>query len=129
MHLSKKDVIATGLVVAAVVLYLLWVADAAPPGLSATRATGTVILALGFAASAVAVVPSFEQLLHGNRVYLAVTSLLGLVALAGGVVMLVSASEAGLAVVVVAMVAMWAIATTHHTLQAKTEPTVLTARR
>ena len=46
--------------------------------MSGTRATGTVILALGFAAAATAVVPGFGQLLHGNKIYMTVTSLIGL---------------------------------------------------
>lgn len=44
--LPKKDVIATGLVAVAAVLYLLWVSCSSPPGMRAIRATGAVILAL-----------------------------------------------------------------------------------
>lgn len=119
MNVSKKDEIATGLVAIAGVLYLMWVTDSSPAGLSDVRATGTLILALGFAASATAVVPSFDQLLHGNRVYVAVTSLIGLVAVIGGVLMLVAESSSGLAVVMGAMVVLWLIATIHHSLLAK----------
>jgi hypothetical protein len=122
MRLPKKDLIATGLVAVAVVLYLLWIADWALPAMSGTRATGIVVLGLGFAASAVAVVPGFDQLIRGNRTYLAVTSLLGLVALVGGVQMLWSASGGGLTVLVATMVTLWAIATTHHLLLARAEP-------
>jgi hypothetical protein len=96
MRIPKRDVFATGLVVLAGLLYLLWATEAAPPGLSGTRATGVVVLALGFAASASAVVPGFDQLIHGNKVYLVTTSLIGLVALAGGVQMLHVGSEVGL---------------------------------
>jgi hypothetical protein len=45
---------------------LLWAIDSTLPGMSSTRATGVAVLALGFAASASAVVPAFGQLLHGN---------------------------------------------------------------
>ena len=86
------------------------------------RATGLIILALGFAASPSAVVPSFAQLLHGNKIYVTVTSLIGLVAAIAGVLMLVAESDAGLAVVMAAMVVMWLIATIHHSLLAKTAP-------
>ena len=122
MNLPKKDVIATGLVAVAGVLYLLWVTGSSPPGTSGMRVTGMVILALGFAASASAVVPSFGQLLHGNKIYVTVTSLIGLAAAIGGVLMLVAESDAGLAVVMAAMVVLWLIATIHHTLLAKTAP-------
>lgn len=122
MHLPKKDVIATGLVAVACALYLLWLVGSSPPGLSGLRATGLVILALGFAASAMAVVPGFDQLLHGNKVYLSVTSLIGLVAAVGGVLVLVAESEAALAVVMAAMVVMWLMATIHHGQLARTAP-------
>ncbi len=119
MTLQKRDLVATGLVAAAGVIYLLWLLDTVPTAMSSVRVAGAVILALGFAASATAVVPTFGQLLHGNRVYLAVTSLLGFVALIAGVVMLVGSSQNALTVVMVAMVAMWLIATIHHSLLAK----------
>lgn len=122
MNLPKKDVIATSLVALAGVLYLLWVTGSAPPGMSGMRATGIVILALGFAASATAVVPGFGQLMHGNKIYMTATSLIGLIALIGGVLMLVAESDAGLAVVMGAMVVLWLIATIHHSLLAKTAP-------
>jgi hypothetical protein len=125
MRLPKRDIIATVLVAVAAALYLLWLLDATLPGLSDTRATGLAILALGFAASASAVVPGFEGLMHGNKTYLAATTLLGLVAFAGGLTVVIWSASAGLAVLVVAMAALWAISTTHHLLlaTAKSEPT------
>ena len=120
MHIPRRDVIATCLVATAAVLYVLWLADAALPSMSGTRATGTVILGLGFAASATAVVPGFDQLMHGNKVYLATMSLLGLTAFIAGVLMVWSAGSTALAVLVAVMVALWAISTTHHTLMART---------
>ena len=133
MRLPKKDIIATALVAVAVALYLLWLLDATLPGMNDTRVTGLAVLALGFAASASAVVPGFEQLMHGNKAYLSVTTLLGLVAFAGGLTMVLWASSAGLGVMVGAMAALWAISTTHHLLLTKgqSEPatTQLTAAR
>ena len=122
MRIPRRDVIATCLVAAAAVLYVLWLADSAPPGMSGTRATGILILGLGFAASATAVVPGFEQLLHGNKAYLAATSLLGLVAFAAGVLMLWSAGSTALAVLMAVMLALWAVSTTHHAMTARTGP-------
>jgi hypothetical protein len=126
MQFPKRDVIATGLVAAAGLVYLLWAVGSTLPGMSGVRASGIVVLALGFAASASAVVPSFDQLLHGNKAYLAVTSLVGVVAVIGGVQMLVAASETGLGVVMVAMVVLWLVATIHHTLLAQTALPTLT---
>lgn len=114
MNLQKRDRVATGFVAVAGVLYLLWLLDSLPSSMSSVRTTGAIILGLGFAASATAVVPTFGELLHGSKVYMAGTSLLGLVALAAGIVMLVGESETALAVLMAAMVVLWAIATTHH---------------
>jgi len=120
MHLPKRDIIATGLVAAAGLLYALWAIESTLPGLSSIRATGIVILALGVAASASAVVPGFDQLIHGNKVYLVVASLIGVVAFIGGLQVLVAANETGLGVMLVAMVVLWLIATIHHSLLAQT---------
>ena len=120
MTLQKRDLVATGLVATAGVIYLLWLLDSVPSAMSDVRVTGAVILALGFVASATAVVPTFGQLLDGNKAYLALTSMLGLVALIAGVVMLAESSQTALAVVMVAMFAMWLIATINHSLLAKT---------
>ena len=119
MHLPRRDIIATGLVAIAGLLYLLWAIDSTLPGMSSTRVTGVAVLALGFAASASAVVPGFGQLLHGNRAYLAITSLIGLAAAAAGVQMLITASGGGLTLVMAAMAVLWLIATFHHSLPAK----------
>ena len=114
MRFSRRDLVATGLVAAAGLTYALWAIDSTVPGLHGTRASGTVVLVLGFLASASAVVPTFDRLLRGNRVYLVGTALVGLVALAGGMAMLVAASRTGLAVLMAAMAVLWLVATVHH---------------
>jgi hypothetical protein len=118
-RLPKKDIIATCAVAAAAVLYVLWLADATVLGMNSVRVTGLAVLALGFVASATAVVPSFDQLMHGNRVYLATTSVLGVAALTAGIVMLWSASSTALAWLMAALVTLWAISTTHHVVLAR----------
>lgn len=129
MRLPKTDIIATGLVAVAGLLYLLWAIDSTLPGMSSARATGVAVLALGFAASASAVVPTFGQLLRGNKAYLVITSLIGLAAAAAGVQMLITASGTGLTVVMAAMAVLWLIATIHHSLLAKTGPPRHAGRR
>ena len=121
MRLPKRDLIATGLVAVAVVLYLVWAAAWAFNGTGGTRTAGVAILGLGFAASALAVVPGFDQLIHGNKIYLAITSLLGFVAFAGGLQMILSANEVGLTMMMAAMMMLWAIATAHHLLISRAE--------
>jgi hypothetical protein len=116
MRIPTRDLIATVLVACAIVVYTLWATGWTLPGMESVRVTGSIILGLGFAASASAVVPGFDELLHGNKVYLLATSLIGVAAFVAGVVMLVSASEVALGIVIAAMVVLWMIATIHHTL-------------
>jgi hypothetical protein len=115
MRIPRRDRIATLVVALAVAVYGLWAAGWAVPGLDGIRVTGLVVLGLGFIASASAVVPGFDELVHGNKLYMAVTSLIGSVAFTAGVVTLVSASEVALGVVVASMIVLWLIATVHHT--------------
>ena len=119
MRIPTRDRIATVLVALAVVVYVLWATGSALPGMDSIRVTGLVVLVLGFVASASAVVPGFDDLLHGSKLYLAVTSLIGLVAFAGGVVMLVRASDVALGAVMAAMIVLWMIATIHHAVLAE----------
>lgn len=128
MRLPKRDIVATGLVAAAGVLYLLWAIEAAPPGLSGTRATGLLVLVLGFAASASAVVHGFDELIHSNKLYIAATSLIGLGAFGAGVQMLRNTSELALGVLMGTMGVLWLIATVHHVLLAKAPPVVRPVR-
>lgn len=119
MSLPRKDLIATGLVAVAVVLYLLWAIEVTLPGMRETRVTAASILVLGFAASAIAVVPGFEQLIRGNKAYLAITSILGVVAVVAGVQVMMTSSGVALTVVIAAMVVLWAISTSHHVAMAR----------
>jgi hypothetical protein len=119
MRIPTRDRIATVLVACAVVVYMLWATGLTLPAMDSIRATGLVVLGLGFAASASAVVPGFDELLHGSKLYLAVTSLIGLGAFVAGLVMLLGASEVALGVVMAAMVVLWMIATVHHTVLAE----------
>jgi hypothetical protein len=118
MRIPTRDRIATGLVACAVIVYTLWATGLTLPGMDSLRVTGLVVLGLGFAASASAVVPGFGELLHGSKLYLLVTSLIGLLAFVAGIVMLVAASEVALGMVMAAMVVLWMIATVHHTVLA-----------
>lgn len=78
-------------------------------------------MVLGFAASATAVVPGFNRLIHGSKAYLATTTILGVVALVAGVQVMLTSSGLALTVVIAAMVVLWAISTSHHTRLANDE--------
>jgi hypothetical protein len=117
MRFHRTDILATGFVGVALATYLIWLVTDDAPAPSAVRVVTGLVLVLGFAASAIAVVPSFSELLHGSRSYLAVASLLGLGATVAGALALVNADLAMLAILVSATVVMWAMATTRHSLE------------
>lgn len=113
MSMSWRDRIATVMVATATLIYLLWLTGFLG-GLTASS-VALAVLALGFIASASAVVPGFAALLSGSRVYLALASIGGLLALACGAVTVMQANEGTLAVLVIATIALWAAATMRHT--------------
>lgn len=118
MSMSWRDRIATLCVAVATSVYVLWLG-----GLLGEVSAGTIamlVLGLGFAASASAVVPGFAALLAGSKVYLALASLGGLVAFACGLATVVGVSDPALAVLVISTVALWAAATARHLSVART---------
>ena len=117
MRFHRTDIFATGFVGVALATYLIWLVTDDAPTPSAVRLVTGLVLILGFAASAIAVVPSFSELLHGSRSYLAAASLLGLGATVTGVLAQVNADQTKLAILVSATVVMWAMATTRHSLE------------
>ena len=112
MNLTTRDRVATLLVAMAVLTYGLWLTGFVG-GLTA-GSVAIAVLVLGVLASASAVVPGFMALLHGSRVYLAVASLLGLAAFASGILTVVNATEVTLAILVIATVVLWVVATVRH---------------
>lgn len=116
MHLTSRDRFATFSVAVGALVYVLWLAGVGSEGMTAVRVVAGIVLALGFAASASAVVPGFVALLHGPRLYLAVTSLLGLGALVAGIAALVTGRETALGVLVATTIVLWAISTVRHTI-------------
>jgi hypothetical protein len=121
MHLTRRDRIATVCVGGGVLVAVLWLAGVGSEGITTVRIVTAIVLALGFVASASAVVPGFVELLHGSKLYLAITSLIGLGALAAGIAALVDGSEVMLGLLVVATIALWVISTARHTRWASTD--------
>ena len=73
-----------------------------------------IVLALGFLASALAVVPAFGTLIGGSKVYLATASLIGVVALGAGVLTIVDGTDTTLALLVLSTLVLWGLATVRH---------------
>ncbi len=115
-HLTSRDWVATCFVAVGAFVYALWLAGVGSEGATGVRVVTGIVLVLGFGASASAVVPGFDALLHGSKLYVAVTSLLGLGALVAGISALVSGREVVLGLLVATTVVLWAISTLRHTL-------------
>ncbi|HEX5949881.1 MAG TPA: hypothetical protein VFZ96_02670 [Actinomycetota bacterium] len=117
-HLTWRDRLATIVVAAAALLYLVWYMADDGPSETEVRWITAIVLALGFVASISAVVPGFEGLMRGSRAYLTVSSLLGLGAFVAGIAALVTGREVWLALLVVATVVLWAMSTMRHAVAA-----------
>ena len=121
MRLSWRDGLATLLVAAAAVLSALWAADALMPGVS-TRWMTVIAFALGVAACTAnqrelgEVYGATREGPRPSGLYIALATALGVVTLVAGILAFVLASEAMLATLVAAMVALWLIATARHAL-------------
>lgn len=116
MRFPLGDVVATTFVAVAVIGYAVWSTVTDDPSATSVRVLAGLVLAAGFAASATAVVPAFDALLHGSKVYLACASLLGVAALVSGLAALVGADELMLTLLVLATVVLWVMATLRHVL-------------
>lgn len=117
-----RDVLATVLVAVSLVIYVAWATGASVLGLADVRTVTLAVLVLGVASSMAAVVPGFGELLRGSRLYLAVASAAGVVALAAGLRALIDEDATALAVLVVAMIAMWGMSTLRHAGLHRPEP-------
>ena len=121
MRLTWRDGLATLLVAAAAVLYALWAAGVLMPGVS-TRWMTVIAFALGVAACTASqrelgeVYGATREGPRPSGLYIALATALGVVMLVAGILAFVLASEALLATLVAAMVALWLIATARHAL-------------
>jgi hypothetical protein len=112
--MTWRDGLATVFVLVAVGIYGVWLADVDVFGLG-VRGIGAIVLALGLAASVIAVVYGVGAgLLHARKSYLAAASVIGLVACGAGVATLLDASESMLVALVGTTVVLWAMATIRH---------------
>ncbi len=115
MRLTRKDLAATLFTGAAVGAYAVFVQGADVPILSSVRGTTLVVLVLGWVGGcALSDVGDAYTSKQTAPAMVAVLTFLGGVALAAAVVALVTASEAALAVLVLATVLLWLGATARH---------------
>lgn len=112
--IGMRDRVAAVMVGLGVLIATSWFVGAPWIGDLDVRAVSGVVLVLGLVPSAAAVVPGFDSLVRGSRMYLAASSLLGLAAFGAAIVALSASDERGLVALVVLMVVLWSLATLRH---------------
>jgi hypothetical protein len=118
MRIAGRDVATTIFVAAAVAIYALWTADIALVTTSAT-VIGLIVFVLGWAACTVnqsetKVVYGADAKKRATTGYAVTASVVGAAALITGIATLVTGSESMLIALLVAMVALWIMATARH---------------
>ncbi len=109
-----RDVLATVFVAIGVVVAVVVLLGADVAAVTEVRGAAIVLLVLGIAASISAVIPGWDELLAGSRMYFGVASVVGLAALAAGAWAIVANEALGLVAMVVATAALWAMSTARH---------------
>ncbi|MBS2966530.1 hypothetical protein KGA66_26055 [Actinocrinis puniceicyclus] len=118
MRLTWRDAVTAAFMAAIVAVYLAHLNDATGWLLSSVRGNATAILVLG-AVGGCALGTAAELYRSPDedsvtKLYLMLANLLGLTALVGALVALIAASEAALAVLFAATMALWVISTVRH---------------
>lgn len=116
MSLTWKDAVSTVFMAAIVVIYIAFLNSTTAWLISSARGTAAAVLVLGIVGGCG--LGSAGQEYRDKRAwaYTTLTSVLGLTALAAGVIALITASTVALAVLVAATLALWLAATIRHAL-------------
>jgi hypothetical protein len=114
MRLTWKDAIATVFMAAIVIIYVAFLNSTTAWLISSARGTAAAVLVLGTVGGC-GMSAAAEQY-QGKRAqaYTSFASVLGATALVAGVIALITASTVALAILVVATLALWLVATMRH---------------
>lgn len=125
MRLTLKDGLATIYVAAALACFAVWLADGAVAGVSGRALVG-VIFVLGMAGCVTA--RSQMEAIYGVNgkirppmTYVVLVSAVGALALVAGIVAIVGGGTLAVTILVLAMIAMWILATVRHQASNPTE--------
>jgi hypothetical protein len=114
MRLTWKDAVSTVFMAAIVIIYVAFLNSTTAWLISSARGTAAAVLVLGFVGGCA--MSAAAELYQGTRArtYTSFASVLGVIALAAGVVALITAITVALAIRVVATLALWLAATARH---------------
>lgn len=116
MRLTWKDAVSTVFMAAIAVIYVAYLNSTTAWLISSARGTATAVLVLGMVGGCAMSAPAERY--EGRRApaYTSFASLVGATALVAGVIALITANTVALAILVVATLALWLVATVRHTL-------------
>ena len=114
MRLTWKDGVATVFMAAIVVIYIAFLNSTTAWLISSARGTATAVLVLGMIGGCGMSTPAPQHKDARARAYTGIAGVLGTIALIAGVVALITASTVALAILVVATLTLWLVATVRH---------------
>ena len=121
MRLTWKDAVSTVFMAAIVIIYAAFLNSTTVWLISSARGTAAAVLILGFVGGCAMSAARQDQGTQA-RAYTSFASILGAVALIAGVIALIMASTAALAVLVAATLTLWLAATLRHAFTPATAP-------
>jgi hypothetical protein len=116
MRLTWKDSVSTVFMAAIVIIYVAFLNSTTAWLISSARGTATAVLVLGMIGGCAMSTAAEEYQDPQARAYTGIASLLGTTALVAGVIALITASTVALAILVIATLALWLVATMRHAL-------------
>ena len=114
MRLTWKDAVSTVFMAAIVVIYVAFLNSTTEWLISSARGTAAAVLVLGIVGGCGMSAAAEQYQGQRARAYTSFASVLGATALVAGVIALITASTVALAILVVATLALWLVATARH---------------
>lgn len=114
MRLTWKDAVSTVFMAAIVVIYVAFLNSTTAWLISSARGTAAAVLILGMVGGCAMSAAAGRDQGPRARTYTSFASVLGAIALVAGVIALITASTVALAILVVATLTLWLVATVRH---------------
>jgi hypothetical protein len=122
MRLTWKDAVSTVFMAAIVIIYVAFLNSTIAWLISSARGTAAAVLVLGIVGGCGMSAAAEQYQDKGTRLYTSFASVLGATALVAGVIALITASTVALAILIVATLALWLVATVRHALTPRAVP-------
>jgi hypothetical protein len=122
VRLTWKDAVSTVFMAAIIFIYIAFLNSTTAWLISSARGTAAAVLVLGLVGGCGMSATAEQYQDTRSRAYRSFANLIGVTALVAGVVALITASTVALAILVVATLALWLVATARHAFTPATVP-------